>query len=416
MSEFSLPFLLGVVLATALTPLARRVALRIGAIDNPGERHIHAVATPRLGGPAILAALVLAMLFASLIDHLVGAMLWSQWRKLSWLAIGALMVTLVGAIDDVRPLKPLTKLLVEIAAASVAVYGGYRIESVALYHLGIFSFPLSVFFIVAAVNAINLVDGLDGLAVGLSMMISLTLLMLGLAHGQVELAVLLAALCGVLLGFLRYNFYPARIFLGDSGALLLGFVLGATAITTSHKMAASLAVAAPFLALGLPLAELMLTTTRRLVRALQIPRFDRDVARDRYLFKGLVKGLAAVFAADRDHIHHRLLSFGFNHRNAVLVLYAVGVMFCIVAVTLSCLEGAFGPPLLAALLVACAAGTRWLGYRELMPLRLHFRWPLLHASATRRKVVLATVDVASATTAAHHGAAVVPIEGMDASH
>lgn len=409
MSKFSLPFLLGVSLALALTPLSRRLALRIGAIDKPGERRIHAVATPRLGGPAILVALVLAMLVASFLDQCAGAMLWSEWRKLGSLAIGALLVTLVGAIDDVRPLRPVIKLLVEVAAASVAVYGGYRIDSIAVYHLGLVSFAVSVLFIVAAVNAINLVDGLDGLAVGLAMMISLTLLVLDLSRGQVESPVLLAALCGVLLGFLRYNFYPARIFLGDSGALLLGFIVGVSAISTSYRMTGAVAMA-PFLALGLPLAELMLTTMRRLVCALQITRFDQHVTRDRNLFKGV----AAVFVADRDHIHHRLLSFGFNHRNAVLLLYAVGLMFCVVALALSRLEDAFRPPLLATLIVACAAGTRWLGYRELMPLRLRIRRPLFDALAMRRKVVLATTDVAAGSTAAQHGAPVVPLISGDA--
>ena len=139
MPEYSLPVLLGIGLSLALTPLSRRLALRIGAIDKPGERRIHAVATPRLGGPAILTALILALLFASLLDRFAGVMLWSEWRKLGSLAIGALMVTLVGAIDDVRPLRPITKFLVEIAAASVAAYGGYRIDAASVHHLGLLS-------------------------------------------------------------------------------------------------------------------------------------------------------------------------------------------------------------------------------------------------------------------------------------
>ena len=310
MSEYGLPFLLGVGFSLALTPLSHRLALRIGAIDKPGERRIHAVATPRFGGPAILTALVLALLFASLLDRFAGAMLWLQWRRLSWLAAGALMVTMVGAIDDVRPLRPITKLLVEIAAASVAAYGGYRIDSIAVYHLGLLSFPLSVFVIVTAVNAVNLVDGLDGLAVGLCLIISSTLLLLYLSSGQIELPLMLAALCGVLLGFLRYNFHPARIFLGDSGALLLGFMVGVSAISTSHKMAGTAAILAPFLALGLPLAELTLTTMRRVLRAVRVVRLDQDIKRYQFLFMGR----PALFSADRDHIHHRLLSL--RHRSS----------------------------------------------------------------------------------------------------
>jgi UDP-N-acetylmuramyl pentapeptide phosphotransferase/UDP-N-acetylglucosamine-1-phosphate transferase len=389
MFEYGLPFLLGVGFSLALTPLSRRLALRIGAIDKPGERHIHAVATPRLGGPAILTALVLALLFASILDRFAGAMLWSQWRRLSWLAAGALMVTLVGAIDDVRPLRPITKLLVEVAAASVAAYGGYRIDSIAVYHLGLLSFPLSVFVIVTAVNAVNLVDGLDGLAVGLCLIISSTLLLLYLLSGQMEPPLMLAALCGVLLGFLRYNFHPARIFLGDSGALLLGFMVGVSAISTSHQMAGTAAILAPFLALGLPLAELMLTTIRRVLRAARVVRLEEDIKRYQFLFMGR----PALFSADRDHIHHRLLSFGISHRRAVLLLYGVSVAICAAACVFASRADVHQAPLLAAIIIGCVAGVRWLGYRELMPLRSGLLLPLLESRALRRKAFHVMADV-----------------------
>jgi UDP-GlcNAc:undecaprenyl-phosphate GlcNAc-1-phosphate transferase len=388
-SEYGLPFLLGVGLSLALTPLSRRLALRVGAIDKPGARRIHAVATPRFGGPAILIALVLALLFASLLDRFAGAMLWSQWRKLASLAAGALMVTLVGAIDDVRPLGPVTKLLVEIAAASVAAYGGYRIDSIAVYHLGLLSFPLSVFFIVTAVNAINLVDGLDGLAVGICLIISSTLLLLCLSSGQIEPPLMLAALCGVLLGFLRYNFHPARIFLGDSGALLLGFMVGVSAISTAHKMTDATAIVAPFLALGLPLAELMLTTMRRVLRAVRVVRVDEQVQRYQFLFLGR----PALFSADRDHIHHRLLSLGFSHRTAVLLLYGVGAAICAAAFALASRADVHQLPLLAAIIVACAAGVRWLGYRELMPLRSGLLLPLFESRALDRSAFHVMADM-----------------------
>jgi UDP-GlcNAc:undecaprenyl-phosphate GlcNAc-1-phosphate transferase len=366
MTKFSLPFLLGAALALVLTPLAARLAMRIGAIDEPGARHIHAVATPRLGGPAILLAVVLALYFTSLLDGWSGAMWWSQWPKLGVLAIGALMVMMVGAVDDVRPLRPVIKLMVETAAASMVVCGGYRIDSLGAFQLGLFAFPLSVFFLVTAANAVNLVDGLDGLAVGLCLSISATLLLLCWSGGQRETMWMLAALCGVLLGFLRYNFHPARMFLGDSGALLLGFVIGASALSISHQMSGLGATAAPFLALGLPLAEVALTASRRMSRA------------------------TPIFAADCDHIHHRLLGFGFSHRKAVLLLYGVGAVFCAIALLLPRLEVVPMVALLSAVVAGCAGGLRLLGYhRELMPIRARLApalAPIESASAVQLQI------------------------------
>src|SRR3984957_385373 len=234
MSEIWLPCLLGLGLALVITPLSRRLALLIGAIDYPGERRIHTVATPRFGGPAIFLALIGAIFFAALFDGFIGTSVWQQWRSLGLLAIGALMITIVGAIDDVHPLRPVTKLLVEIAAASVAVHGGHRLEGLGGIHFGILAAPLSVFFLVSAVNAVNLVDGLDGLAVGMCLIISTTLVLICGSNGDTRSIVMMAALSGVLLGFIPYNFHPARIFLGDSGALLLGFLMGAGAIAISR--------------------------------------------------------------------------------------------------------------------------------------------------------------------------------------
>ncbi len=349
-----------------LTPLSRRLALRIGAVDNPGERRVHMVATPRLGGPAILGAMVLALLLASLLDRGIGAMMRAQWPSPLAVALGAFIVMMVGAIDDVRPQRPVTKLFVEICAAAIVVCGGWS------YHPGLMSFPLSMFFIVASTNAINLVDGLDGLAAGLSLMIGLTLLLL--SRGRTP-PLMLFALCGALVGFLPYNLHPARIFLGDSGALLLGFVIGVGAISTSHERAGVGEFMGALFPLGLPLIELAFTATRRMLRA------------------------TPIFAADRDHIHHRLLGLGFSHRSAVLLLYGVGASFCVVALAIPRLENALSIVLLAIVGVACLAGARRLGYLELMPNRSGHRQPLYEFPAIPGEIVLASVEVASANAA-----------------
>jgi UDP-GlcNAc:undecaprenyl-phosphate/decaprenyl-phosphate GlcNAc-1-phosphate transferase len=335
----SLTLLSGVAFAFALVlaPLAGLLAMRIGAVDHPGERRVHMVATPRLGGPAILGAMVLALFIISLFDREDCAMVFAQGRNLSALVVGAFIVMIVGAIDDVRSQKPLTKLMVEFCAAAIVVSGGWS------FHFGVAWFPLSVFFIVASTNAINLVDGLDGLAAGLSLMIGVTLILL--SHGRTP-PLMLFALCGALIGFLPYNLHPAKVFLGDSGALLAGFLLGAGAISTSHVSGAL----APVIALGLPLLELGVTTARRMLRALPL------------------------FGADRDHIHHRMLGFGISHQMSVLLLYVCGAAFCASALIFARVDDTVRISLLATLIVGSSSAVRMLGYhREPAPIAAHFK-------------------------------------------
>lgn len=405
MTSESLLISLGFALSFALTPISRRLALRIGAIDNPGLRRIHSVATPRLGGPAILAALVLVMVLAAHWDPSINAFFWAHARRLGFLATGALMVTLVGAIDDVHAQRPATKLAVEVVAASIVVCGGYRIDP-PMVPLGLLMVPLSIIFIVAVVNAVNLVDGLDGLAVGLCAIISMTLLLMGRINGAGGASLMAAALCGVLLGFLPYNVHPARIFLGDSGALLLGFMVAVGALATSHPTGSLGAAAAPLLALGLPLGELMLSTTRRVLREIAVLKPGGGTRYGWYLLRRPV-----LFAGDRDHIHHRLLTLGFGHREAVLLLYAVGAGFCLAALLVA--RGVAAPlPVIAAVGLAAGAGVRWLGYRELRPLRAGLLLPLAETFARGGPAFEVVLDAILITSS---GAVALLLEG-DGSH
>jgi UDP-GlcNAc:undecaprenyl-phosphate/decaprenyl-phosphate GlcNAc-1-phosphate transferase len=388
MAKYNLLTLLGIGFSLVLTPLSRRLAMRLGAIDKPSERRIHVIATPRLGGSALLPALMLTLACASMLDSLIGGLLWSEPGKLIALAIGAVMITLCGAIDDVTPLRPIIKLTVEIAAGCVVVYGGYRIDSLAGFPLGILSIPLTVFFIVSVVNALNLVDGLDGLAVGLCLISTATLFLLCLSNGQLQCSLTLAALAGVLLGFLPYNFHPAKTFLGDSGAMLLGFLLAVAAISILHQTAATAAMLAPFLALGMPLVELLLTTARRILRAVCVVRLDGD--EQRYEFS---IARPTLMCADRDHIHHRLLGLGLSHRAAVLLLYGVGALMCALALGIASRREIMQWPLLAAVVMASIAGVRWLGYRELMPLRSGLLLPVFESGALRRKALHVMTDL-----------------------
>jgi len=381
MLEDGLLCLLGLLLALALTPLARRVALRIGAIDRPDPRRVHSVATPRLGGPPLLLVMVSGMLFASLLDRKIAAALIWEWRKLAFLLAGALIVTGVGTVDDIWPLRPRIKLLAETIAAWVAVYGGYRIVLPAVYHSEWLSFALSIFFIVLVANAINLVDGLDGLAVGECLIISAALLVLCGAGNQ-PAALVLAVSCGAMVGFLRYNFHPARIFLGDSGALLLGFIVGACAISTSHQMTDRLAQTTPFIALGLPLMELGLTVVRRILREVRVLAPGNEARGHKLLLRR-----PALFSADRDHVHHRLLLLGMSHRNAVLVLYGAGAVICAGSFALARLGNLLRAPVLAALVIASVAGIRSLGYRDLRRIRSELLQRFLESRANGRRTL-----------------------------
>jgi UDP-GlcNAc:undecaprenyl-phosphate GlcNAc-1-phosphate transferase len=386
--KYGIVLVLGGGFSLALTPLARSSAFRLGAVDKPGDRRVHKTATARFGGTAILPALVLSIISAALFDRLVGNALAGELCKLISLGIAAITVTAVGALDDVHPLRPVTKLMVEIAAASILVNGGYRIESLFGMHLELLSLPLSVLFIVTVINAVNMIDGLDGLAAGMCLIITITLFLLCLSSGQTEPAILLAALCGVLLGFLPYNLHPARIFLGDSGALLLGLLLGSSAISTSHKMAGAVAIAAPLLAVGLPLVELMLTTLRRLLRAVHVVRLDKEVERYEFLFMGR----PALFSADRDHIHHRLLSLGIRYKTVVFLLYTVSVATCAMALLITIRQDLHQGSIFFAFICAAVVGVRSLGYVELRPFRSGLLLPLFASDRINRKIVHVLID------------------------
>ena len=230
-------------------------------------------------------AIIAGLLFASLTNSFIADSLLEHGWKLFALTAAATVLMVAGLVDDRRALRPTIKLMVEIAAGVAAVAAGCRIDSVIGIHLGWFGPLATVFWIVAIVNAVNMVDGLDGLAAGIGLIVSATLFSISLYLGNIESSLILAALSGGLLGFLCYNLHPARIFLGDSGSLLIGFLLAVSAIQSSSKAATATAIMWPLLALGLPLAELVLTTLRRGFRVVRVVRLDART--QRYEFSGI---------------------------------------------------------------------------------------------------------------------------------
>lgn len=375
--------ILAVFIAAGLTPLVRRVALSVGAVDVPGGRKIHVAATPRLGGVAIVVAYCAALVSVvsvGLMKHLV----W-DWPAL-WVFLGAgLMVATTGAFDDFRPLGARRKLLVHCAVATLAWVGGARVATT-IFIPGIgavvigewLSYVATVIWIVAFINAMNLIDGLDGLAGGVAFFATVTNLVVALITGNALAAVLNAALGGAVLGFLFYNFNPATIFMGDTGSMFLGYALGAAALMTGRqKESTVVSLLVPVIALGLPFTDTLLATLRR------------------------VLARRSIFAADREHLHHRLLDLGLTHRRAVLILYGCTLLLCIAAVGAALGRSwQVGAAMIGAVLTLVGI-TRFAGYFEVIVLRRQQRSRLLCAPAdVLRKglpaVVLTTQTASSA--------------------
>ncbi|HCJ09790.1 MAG TPA: undecaprenyl-phosphate alpha-N-acetylglucosaminyl 1-phosphate transferase [Clostridiales bacterium] len=297
-----------------LTPLVRRLAVRVGAVTRPAARSVHTTPTPHLGGLAIYASFAVTLL-------LIGELPRSETVRI--LACGLLALGL-GTLDDFRDLSPRTKLLGQVLVASLLVGLGVRIHFITnpfgdLIYLGSWSYPLSVLWVVAVMNVVNLADGLDGLAAGICAIAAIAALFASARVGLLpEVTILAAALAGSTVGFLPHNFNPAKIFMGDAGAMFLGFTLAAISIHGALKQTTAVALLVPIVALGLPITDTALAIYRRL-------RAGRSVGQ-----------------ADRGHLHHRLLDLGLTQRQAVLVMWGVTAWLGLSAVLLSEVSGGLG--------------------------------------------------------------------------
>lgn len=294
----------------ALIPSVKKYAFKIGAIDVPkDERRMHTRPTPRLGGMAIFLSFIASVLLFCEIDLPIRGIL-----------LGSVIIVVLGVIDDIRPLKAWVKLIVQIAAALVAVYHGVRIDAFTNFNifsanpyvgLGILSAPVTVLWIVGITNSVNLIDGLDGLAAGVSSIASLCLMVVALLTAELNLAILVAALAGACLGFLPYNKNPASIFMGDTGATFLGFVLSCISVIGLFKFYAAISFAVPLLILGLPIFDTFYAIIRRVLAG------------------------KSPMSADRSHIHHKLVDMGFSQKQTVVILYGMSGILGILAVVLT---------------------------------------------------------------------------------
>lgn len=292
----------------AMTPIVKIFAKKVGAIDVPRDaRRMHKTPIPRLGG--------LAIFFGFLISILLFGRLESQMKSI---LLGAVLIVLLGVADDIHPLKPLVKLAGQVVAALIPVFSGVVVQRLMnpfaegrYFELGVLAMPLTVIWIVGVTNAVNMIDGLDGLAVGVSAIASITVFTIAVLVSEGYIAVTMAALAGACIGFMPYNMNPAKIFMGDTGAMFLGYILATISIQGLFKFYVGISFAAPFIILGLPI-------------------FDTTFAIVRRLLKG-----QSPMHADRGHVHHRLIDMGFDQKQSVSILYMLSAVLGLAAVLLA---------------------------------------------------------------------------------
>lgn len=365
MFTLALMVVLAFVVCLVLAPQSAALARRIGAVDRAGDegRRVHASDTPRLGGIAIVAGTFLPLMAAAVLDTGLWRAATRESSVVLGLFLGATCMVALGLYDDLNGARPRLKLLVQLGAALLAVRMGFTIDALDLpffrpFQLGALSIPLTLLWIIGITNAVNLIDGLDGLASGVALIALLPVLVLGVANHHTLLVLFGGAMVGSLLGFLVYNWHPAKIFMGDSGSMFLGFSLALLTVEGS-KASAAVSLLTAMLALGVPILDTLLSIVRR-------------------TWLG-----SHPFAADKGHLHHRLLARGLTQRGVVVVLYAVSALFAGLGVALHFnrdLRAAF--ILVGALLVA-AVLLRAVGYLR-VPTE-GFGPGLQHAAARRRR-------------------------------
>lgn len=309
MSMTYVSLIVAFVAAILLTPLVKRLAFRLGAVDAPNYRKVHARIMPRLGGLAIYLAFMIGILLLKFVTNFQSDYLYA-------ILIAATIIVITGVIDDMREISAKAKLVGQIAAACIVVFvGDIQIVNINLPFGGELDFgwlgiPLTIVWIVGITNAINLIDGLDGLAAGVSTIALMTLAVMAMIMGNGIVIAMAAILAAATIGFLFFNFHPAKIFMGDTGALFLGFMISVLALL-GFKNVAVISFVIPVIMLGVPISD----TFFAIVRRLRSGKKWSD--------------------PDKSHLHHRLLDLGFSHRQTVLIIYAMAAMFGVAAIIFS---------------------------------------------------------------------------------
>lgn len=308
-------FLTATGLSLLLTPIMRRLCQRFGWYDEPkrDDRRVHQNPIPRLGGVAVYISATLALGCALALNNIVAGALFASRSQVISVLVPAVVVFLFGVYDDLKGVRPSLKLIAQIAAGALFCFLGGCIDKLFVPGAGVLdlpfyvALPLTILWIVAITNAFNLIDGVDGLAAGAALFASVVMLVVSLLYGHLFVTAMLLALAGALIGFLRYNFNPASVFLGDSGSLFIGFSLASLSVLGSQKASTAVAVVIPLMAFALPVVDTGFAMARRFISG------------------------RPIFEGDREHIHHKLLARGWSQRRVALVLYVACALFGTVA-------------------------------------------------------------------------------------
>lgn len=347
MNHSIIAFIIALAVAYITTPSVIKLAGRVGAIDIPkDERRVHKVPTPRLGGIAIFSGFLVALVYTIWANNIILDK--ETLVKMIGIVVGASIMIVTGFVDDIKPISAKKKFLIQTLAAIIVIYCGIKVEvltnpiyfitkQVPYINLGWWAYPITLVWIVGVTNAINLIDGLDGLAAGVSTISSLTLFAVAIFTKQPTIAVLALALTGATLGFLPYNFNPAKIFMGDSGSLFLGYMLAVISVMGVFKSAAALSILVPVFAIGIPIFDTFFAMIRRVLNG------------------------KSITEADKGHLHHRLMDAGLSQKQAVLALYFVSAVLGFSAVALVEATIKVAITLVCLIFVLATLGLKYLG-------------------------------------------------------
>ncbi len=363
LSQFIIIFTIPLLMSLVLTPAIISLAKYAGAMDIPNERKVHKFPIPRLGGLVIylsfFISLVLCIYFNPTINFInpsTGIML----------LVSLTLVLILGIWDDIKQISPGRKFIGQWLAATIVYLAGFRISAITspfdleLMNLGIFDYPATILWIVGITNAFNLIDGLDGLASGIALIASLTIFTLSLMRDDLTSSFLSLLLVGATLGFLRYNFNKAKIFLGDSGSLFIGFALAILSMMSATKGSTAFSIIVPILILGLPIMDTLLSMLRRSMRSIVGNNEDS---------RPFIKKVVSIFYPDKGHVHHQLMSFGISDRKVVIILYVVSIIFSVGAFAVTIANTIIAIPILIIIGLATFLGVSQLGYKEMALLR-----------------------------------------------
>lgn len=351
--DIAIAFLMSFIVTFMATPYTIKIAHKVGAVDVPkDERRMHKKAMPKFAGPAVILGFLASVIYLFIIMSMENTINLfgpeSYGMKLLGMFLGIVVISITCIIDDIITIRPLVKLIGQVIAAIVVVVFGVRIGdfNIAFFNtseLGeIFSIILTIIWIVGVTNAINLIDGLDGLAAGISVISAISLLVIFVLNGSPLVSiVLITALAGALVGFLPFNFSPAKTFIGDTGSNFLGFSLSIIAILGVAKTYTIAVIVLPLIVLGLPIFDTLWAIIRRLIKG---------------------KSIKAIFKADKGHLHHRIVAKGYSQKQAVLILYGIGATFGIFAVIL--LDSGIWKALSFLLMVIVAIGLGYKNFQE----------------------------------------------------